>query len=122
MWVGREQCFRQFKLHPAQVRVLYFVKHHQPVTVKHIAEVMKTSASAATQIVDGIVKAGYVERQSDDQDRRKAHIFLSAKGKAKFAKFRKDHLERMAELLSPLSNRELEQLITIQRKITSSSP
>lgn len=119
MWVGREQCFRQFKLHPAQVRVLYFIKHHQPVTIKQIAEVMKTTPSAATQLTDGIVKAGYIQRQRHASDRRKVSAVLSKKGEEKFAQFRKDHLKRMTELLSPLSDRELTQLITIQKKVTS---
>ncbi|MBI4426545.1 MAG: MarR family transcriptional regulator [Candidatus Kerfeldbacteria bacterium] len=117
MWAGKERCFREFKLHPAQVRILYFVKHHGPVTVKDMAQVMGTTSSAATQLIDGVVRAGYLERVEDSRDRRKVQIQLSAKGRAKFAKFRKDHLAWVAKLLSPLTDRELEQLIAIQKKV-----
>lgn len=119
MWAGKEQCFKRFNLHPAQVRVLYFVKHHQSVTVKEIAEIIGASSSAATQLVESVVKAGYLERTPDQHDRRQVHISLSAKGREKFDEFRKDHLARMATLLSPLSDRELTELVSIQRKVAA---
>ncbi len=117
MWAGKEACFREFKLHPAQVRLLYFVKHCGPVTVKDIAKVMGATSSAATQLVENSVKIGYLEREHDAKDRRKVHIRLSDQGHAKFEKFRKDHLAWVRKLLAPLSDRELEQLISIQKKV-----
>ncbi len=117
MWAGKERCFREFHLHPAQVRILYFVKHRGSVTVKDIADVMGATSSAATQLVESMVKVGFLERKHDARDRRKVHVGLSDKGKAKFQKFRKDHLAWVRKLLSPLSDRELEQLIAIQKKV-----
>lgn len=117
MWAGRQGCFKRFNLHPAQVRILYFVQHRGSVTMKEIAESMDATGGAATQLVEGVVRAGLLERSVEREDRRKVHIVLSHKGEKKFAQFRKDHLAWVAKLLSPLSDRELEQLIAVQKKV-----
>lgn len=114
---GKELCFKHFNLHPAQARVLTFVMHRQPVSIKDIAAAMGTTSSAATQIVESVVNSGYLRRMRGTHDRRKVEIVLSAKGTAKFTKFRKDHAARTRKVLRVLSNRELAALIAIQEKI-----
>ncbi len=117
MWAGRQGCFKRINLHPAQVRILYFVQHRGSVTMKEIAEAMDATGGAATQLVESVVRAGFLDRSVDRGDRRKVHIVLSPKGEKKFAQFRKDHLAWVARLLSPLTDRELQQLIVTQAKV-----
>ena len=117
MQAGRGRCFTEFNLHPAQIGLLHFVKHRGSTTMKDIAEAMGTTPSAATQLIEGIVKTGYLVRKRDPHDRRIVHLKLSAKGTDKFEKFRKDHFVIMRKLLSPLSDRELATLIAIQKKM-----
>ncbi|MFH0829053.1 MAG: MarR family winged helix-turn-helix transcriptional regulator [Candidatus Kerfeldbacteria bacterium] len=116
---GKQTCYKHFNLHPAQARVLYYVIHNQPVTVKSIAAAMETTSSAATQIIDSIVRAGYLVRSKDRIDRRKVIVTLSAKGKAKFVRFRNDHLTRITAQLRSVGDRELKQVIALQRKVAS---
>ncbi len=115
---GREQCFKHFKLHPAQVRVLHYVMQNQPVAVKDIAQSMGTTSSASTQVVDAIVDAGYLTRTSDPSDRRRVVVRLSAKGTSKFRSFRADHLRRVTATIAPLSDRDIASLITLLGKVT----
>lgn len=116
---GKELCFRHFNLHPAQARMLTFVMHQQPVSIKQIAAAMGTTSSAATQLVESVVKTGYLRRTRSTADRRTVDVVLSAKGTAKFAHFRKDHVTRMRTVLNVLSDRELTQLIAIQKRIVA---
>lgn len=117
LWADRADCFKHYKLHPGQVRVLYFVLRQQHVAVKDVAKVLGTSASAATQLVDSLVKAGFLARVSDPSDRRRVVLTLSAKGRAKFEKFRGEHLAMVAKAFTPLTDGELSTLIRIHRKV-----
>lgn len=118
---GREQCFKHFKLHSAQVRVLHYIMQNQPVAVKDIAQSMGTTSSASTQMVDAIVRAGYLSRTRDPHDRRRVVVRLSAKGTAKFRSFRADHLRRVTTTVGRLSDREISSLVALLRKVTAQS-
>lgn len=114
---GRERCFKRFKLHPAQVGLLYFVMRRGSVTMREISEAMDATGGAATQMVEGMVKLGYLDRRHDPKDRRVVHVALSRKGITRFERFRRDHLERLTATLAPLSDEELSHLIRLQEKV-----
>src|SRR3989344_1736973 len=60
--------------------VLTIIKHVKKTSIKDVAEAMEMSSSAATQLVDGLVKGGYLTRQEDPKDRRLVQLALSPKG------------------------------------------
>lgn len=117
MQADRGNCFREFNLHPAQVGLLHFVQQNGTATMKDIAGALGTTHSAVTQLIEGIVKAGYLVRIRDQRDRRIIHLKLSTKGTSKFEQFRKGHFAMMRSLLTPLTDREIATLIVIQKKM-----
>jgi DNA-binding MarR family transcriptional regulator len=101
----------------AQTGTLFFISHEGAQSIKQIAEKFQISASAATQLVDSMVKDRLLARKEDKQDRRKIFVDLTLKGKEKLKKARKIRLEKMKKLLQVLSDEELLQLKNIYGKL-----
>lgn len=102
---------------PAQGFVLHFIAKSNGSSVKEIAEKMRVTSSAATQLIDVLVKNGFLERKEDTEDRRVALLTLSAEGKKKIAYTKKKGMEKMKELFNPLSDAEMETYLRLNRKI-----
>lgn len=75
------------------------------------------SSSAATQIVDGLVREKVLMRQVDKKDRRKISISLTATGKKKLLQAKKLRAKAMAKYFDPLNDKELAQLQKLLEKI-----
>ena len=115
---SRKDLFlKQFELTVPQMHILYSIAQGKTLTVKDIATKMGITSSAATQIIQGLVKSGYVERKNDDRDGRVIHIQFSKEGQLKFKKFREAHLERISKIFASLTDQELDLLIEIPKKV-----
>ncbi|MBI5530499.1 MAG: MarR family transcriptional regulator [Candidatus Doudnabacteria bacterium] len=101
----------------AQIGVLFTVWHEERLSIKELAQKFSMSSSAATQLVNGLVKEGLLVRTEDKIDRRKITIALTAKGKKDIELLKKKRYQTIERLVSPLSDHELEQLKIISEKI-----
>jgi DNA-binding MarR family transcriptional regulator len=119
IWGNSETIFKKYHLHPAQARVLHCIMHCKMATVSVIASAMHTTSSAATQLIESLVQAGFIVRSVDASDRRKVHLNLSTKGRTAFEQFHRDLQQRVARLLSALSTAELNQLFRILKKVST---
>jgi len=99
--------------------VLKIIEHHKR-SIKDIAEMLGISSSAATQLVDGLVRSGYVTRQEDPKDRRSTQLGLSPKGKKHIAATKEKRITEMADIFDALTDKELEEFVRLHKKITSS--
>jgi DNA-binding MarR family transcriptional regulator len=61
----------------SQWQVLNLVRKHDGMNIKHLAGLLDITSSAATQIVDGLVKKGFLSRSRCKVDRRIQEIALS---------------------------------------------
>ena len=102
---------------PAQGFVLHFIVKKKQSSVKEIAESLRITSSAATQLVEALVQSGFLERKEDLQDRRAVTITLSAIGKKQVAYMREKGMEGMIEVFSSLSDTELETYLRLNQKI-----
>lgn len=100
----------------AQFGVLMLASE-EGISIKELARRFSMSSSAATQLVDGLVKDALLVRTEDSHDRRKLKIFLTSRGKKKLAQARNAHLETLTTFFRPLSTNELITLLKIQEKI-----
>lgn len=117
---NKDEFLAKFGLNKAKMEIMYYVAHHQSVSVKLLAEKMSITSSAATQLIDGLVENGWLKRTHDKDDRRSVLVTMSEKGKTKFSKFKKAHLQRIAEKMVALSDEDLDTLITIYKKVLDS--
>lgn len=102
---------------PSQGFVLRFVAHNDSVNIKAVAEALHMSSSAATQLVDGLVEKGFLLRKTDPDDRRSIALSLSEKAKKQMTEFKRQHVQKMMDVLSALTDEELEQFMLLNQKI-----
>lgn len=76
------------------------------------------SASGLTRVVDRLVKAGLVERQSCPSDRRGSFAVLTDEGEARLLAAIPDHLAQLSEVLdTAFTERERETFAKLIRKL-----
>jgi DNA-binding MarR family transcriptional regulator len=68
-------------LSAAQLFVLSAVAESSGCSINDVAEATMTDRSSAAAIVDRLVSSGYLSREKSDDDRRRASIVLTARGR-----------------------------------------
>lgn len=86
-------------------------------SIKELAKQFSMTSSAATQIVNGLVKEKLLARQIDKKDRRKISISLTEAGKKRLLEAKKMRMKVMTKYFDPLNDKELDQLQKILEKI-----
>lgn len=94
-------------LNRTQVEVLGFISSREKCTIKSIAAAFNITSSAATQLVEGLVKKDLMVRVDNPDDRRTVHITLSKNGRKKFQDLQKTMYARLSECLKHMSDEEL---------------
>jgi DNA-binding MarR family transcriptional regulator len=75
-----------------------------------------------TKRLDGLERAGFVERRPDPDDRRGRLVVLSAKGRAVVDRAVVEHLANQERLLGALSTSDRRELANLLRKLLVSEP
>ena len=89
-----------------QFSILMQLHHKGPCGMSEVSERFDISAAAASQLVDKLVQAGYLERAEDPSDRRAKLLTLSLKGKELIQQGTEERYRWMDDLTSRLSMEE----------------
>ena len=128
---GLSESFQQIKRHmfsahkvghrhhitPAQWMMLKIIDHQKKISLKDLAQHLCISSSASTQMIDGLVKEGYVMRKENPEDRRSVVLSLSKKAQTKMTLLKKEAFGKMEELFEALTDKELETYLKLNQKI-----
>jgi DNA-binding MarR family transcriptional regulator len=106
------------RITPAQWGVILLIHKCAGTSVKDVAEALRISSSAATQLVDGLVRSGYVVRKERAKDRRTRSLTLSARTRGHVEKMRKEVLAQFQKVFTVLNDAELEQYAALTKKIS----
>ena len=102
--------------------VLHHVRKSGIINIKNLANLLAITSSAATQIVDGLVKKGLLLRKRNAEDRRILNIELSAKARGKFDSIKSASLNTLSSLFDALDDEELQNYRDLNNKIASRIP
>ncbi len=91
--------------------------HPYRLTAGQLVQAMMVTPGAITNRVDRLVERDLVSRETDPDNRRCVLITLSDDGFHLVDDIVAEHLENEQRLLSPLTQREREQLATLLRKL-----
>ena len=105
------------RITPSQWGVLLFVEQHTKGTVKDVAEALGITSSAATQLIDGLVRSKYILRETSLNDRRAVVLTLSKNTRAQVDKMKKEGLKKFLKLFEVLNDKELDQYVLLNKKI-----
>ena len=105
-WYGLNRAFRRRIAHlavtPDQFTVMRTLLEHAGITQRKLTELMSSDPNTVASLLERMEKAGLVERQSHEQDRRAHRLNLKALGRRKYEAAREIAIAMQSEILSAL--------------------
>ncbi|AWX57006.1 MarR family transcriptional regulator [Brevibacillus brevis] len=105
---------------PKQFILLRVLHQKGRSTVSELATILKLSNSATTIALNRLVKAGFIDRVRDEQDRRVVWVTLSQQAIPTLEGLLCDRRALVGKLLENLNDDELEQFTYFLRKMQQS--
>lgn len=100
-----------------QFEALNYIGTTEGNTMNGLAGYLKTSLSSTTQLIKRLTKLGLVKRTNDPSDRRIIRLSVTPKGIKEQERVKKFIETKMMKLFSTLPEKDLTDLIRIQKKI-----
>jgi MarR family 2-MHQ and catechol resistance regulon transcriptional repressor len=91
--------------------------HKGPLTITQIQEKVLLASGSMTAAVDRLEKLGLIVRKASPSDRRARVVELTAEGKRLAASCFERHAKDLEALMSPLSEKEMEQFHAALKKL-----
>lgn len=101
----------------SQFGVLEALLHLGPLNQKALGQKLLKSGGNITLVIDNLEKSGWVTREQDPEDRRSMLIHLTPEGKEFISNYFPEHLSRIKEEFSVLTDEELDRLQEICKKL-----
>jgi MarR family 2-MHQ and catechol resistance regulon transcriptional repressor len=101
----------------SQFGVMEALLHLGPLNQSSLGRKLLKSGGNITMVIDNLEKVGWVRREPDPSDRRSLLIHLTRKGKKFIQSFFPEHLDRIKQEFSVLSDQEKRQLANICKKL-----
>ncbi|MGK7872106.1 MAG: MarR family winged helix-turn-helix transcriptional regulator [Xenococcaceae cyanobacterium] len=76
------EAFQSLGITPAQAEVLLILQQTEPLSLGELGDFLIAEGGHPSRLVDRLFQAGYVQRQSALDDRRRLEISLTEQGKA----------------------------------------
>lgn len=103
----------------AQMIMLVSIHDYGQCKLKTLAKERDISPPTATGLIDRLVRAGYVKRKSDPEDRRVVMVSLTKKGEKIVQDFLSTVRNRWRNILVHLTPKEQQQYLNILKKIVA---
>ncbi len=107
---GWHLCAKSTGLSMPQISILMQLRHKGPCGMSEVSERFDITAAAASQLVDKLVHAGYLDRTEDPNDRRAKLLTLSAKGEKLIQHGTEERYRWLGDLSTMLSAEEREKV------------
>ena len=107
-----EEC-----LAPSQWLALHIISRQEGIGIKELAAQLGTTSSAATQLVDGLVKKGLLDRQPSTDDRRALRLSLPDAARQQIETMKEQRLDHLCTLFSALDDAEFQALLSLLSKV-----
>lgn len=100
-----------------QILVLQYLNTQDSVKMTDIANFMKVTTAAVTGIVDRLVKAGYVSRIFDQNDRRITKVKITLKGQALMKKVAYERRRMVIRLFGRVTEKDRQDYLRVLMRI-----
>lgn len=100
-----------------QVQVLRILHRQGAVPTGKLAQCMRISAPATTQLTDRLIRKGLIVRKASEDDRRAVLVELSGAGRRLIDKFRERRNAIFVKALSSLGEDERAQVVSSLEKV-----
>ena len=114
---GKDGDFAKVKKH---LFLLSLIGSKSDCTIKDIVSFLQIPPSTATSRLNGLVKDGYIIRETSSTNRRYMALSLTVKGK-KIYQYLNTHLQtHIQQIIQPLSSKEQQIFMSLFEKILNS--
>ena len=103
-----------------QMHTLGAVEKLGPITMSRLAEELQITGASLSEHISALGKAGLVDREHDQTDRRTIMVKLSLKGVAMFTEIMKHRQSGYNMVMSSLTSEDKQDLICLLTKINAS--
>jgi MarR family transcriptional regulator, transcriptional regulator for hemolysin len=111
-WYGLNQALRRRIAHlgltPDQFTVMRTLLEQHGITQRRLASLISSDPNTVASLVNRMVKAGFLERETHEQDRRANRLGVSRLGKAKYEQARAIAVALQGEVLEALPGTDRE--------------
>ena len=70
----------EFGFGRAHHRVIYFVGAHPGMAVSELLDILKITKQSLSRVLSSLISEGFVLQRTNNADRRRRHLYLTAKG------------------------------------------
>ncbi len=116
---ARKHLGEHLQLTRTQLEILMMLALKPGQTTGELAGRLTLTQSAITQTVDTLFRRGFLERRSDEQDRRVIRLHLSATGLETTSQLRALKRERLRAVMARLTDAEVDAMITATEKFAT---
>ncbi|AKG54177.1 transcriptional regulator MarR family [Dehalogenimonas sp. WBC-2] len=105
----------------SQWLALRLVSKQEGIGIKELAAQLGITSSAATQLVDGLVNKGLLDRQPSAEDRRSLHLSLPAESRQQIEIVKEQRLNHLSSIFNALDDVEFQTLLNLFDKIINNN-
>ena len=105
----------------SQWLALHLVSKQEGIGIKELAAQLGITSSAATQLADGLVNKGLLDRQPSAEDRRSLHLSLPAASRQQIEAVKEQRLLHLSSIFKALDDAEFQTLLNLFDKIINNS-
>ena len=120
-WYGMNQAFRRRIAHlgltPDQFTVMRTLLEQEGISQRELTVLMSSDPNTVASVLERMEKAGLIERQTHEKDRRANRLRLKALGRSKYEAARKLALALQTQILGALAESEREVFLADLDKI-----
>ena len=114
-WYGLNQAFRRRIAHlgvtPDQFTVMRTLLENEGITQRELTQFMTSDPNTVASLLERMEKAGLVERQLHEKDRRAHRIHIRPSGKRKYEEAREIDVALQSEILTALPETRREEFL-----------
>ncbi len=96
---------------------MHEINDGEAFTTSQLAQKMDVSNAASSQMVDKLVKAGFVQRKSDENDRRVTWVSLTDKGNEHLRKAYKEASDFIGGMIDYIGEEDTKVILPIMDKV-----
>ncbi len=103
---------------PSQMRALAAFHEDREYRMGELSKIAQVTMPFMTEMVDGLVKEGILERVRDAEDRRVVKVKLSGQGRNIHKQFVKTRAQEMESIFAKLDNKDQTELLKSLQKMS----
>ena len=111
------QIQRDTGLSVPQLMCLRAIANHDTITSAAIAELTQLSRPTVSQLVEKLVRSGYVTRERAEQDRRQVHLSLTDAGRESLAGMPRPLEDRFLNRMKDLEPEDREMILVALERV-----